>query len=177
MTSELDDNICIRCGMCCDGTLFQYANIDDDETLTTQYSFDVGTNSAGEKRFFLPCGYLQNKCCSIYQSRPYKVCDHYKCTTLRHYEKGEVSRNDALMVIEQVLAVKADIQSKLETEFSFVLGKTFNEKVINLEKYYAALPDQKDFEMNNRNLLLNIVKFKLLKDRFFYKNKQTESAI
>ena len=38
---ETNQNICIRCGLCCDGTLFKKAYIEEEEIITSSFLFDI----------------------------------------------------------------------------------------------------------------------------------------
>ena len=37
-------NICLHCNLCCDGTLFNHANIKENEQIATGYSFEILLN-------------------------------------------------------------------------------------------------------------------------------------
>ncbi len=105
------ENICIKCGFCCDGTMFNYAIITENEPLETGYSFETSLNK--QRSFRLPCKYLQDKVCSIYNQRPYTVCESFRCKLLRSVISDNVSYTDAIKTINEVLALKMKIELQL----------------------------------------------------------------
>jgi hypothetical protein len=86
--------LCTRCGLCCDGTLF------DSVPLR------AGENTAGElaavtaTAFQQPCRALgSDKCCQQYQSRPL-ACRWFRCLLLTALESGEVTLSGALDIVD-----------------------------------------------------------------------------
>ncbi len=110
MTND-NQNICIHCGLCCDGTLFNRANIKDHEQNASEFSFEIIKT---EKRAFkLPCSYLNEKVCSIYQERPYAICESFQCKLLKALRAGNISFDDAMKIIVDATALKTKIEQQL----------------------------------------------------------------
>lgn len=78
------DNICVDCGLCCDGTMFGQVINDDAESLIQ------------------PCKYLCGHC-TIYEDRPV-ACQDFKCALLYNHEDGNVTTQDAQEIIRNVKA-------------------------------------------------------------------------
>lgn len=98
------DNLCFECGHCCNGTLFDKVIVDDGDDL------------------ILPCINLtsDNKC-SIYENRPHR-CQRFFCPMLINYEKGMITKENALKLI-------ADLSAGKVSKENFFRGT-------NLEEYY-----------------------------------------
>lgn len=102
---------CVGCGLCCDGTLFSWTRVKDneEEPLTTA---GLTVERDSEKRFFnQPCGFAQNGQCAIYAGRP-TTCRVYRCKLLKGYESGAISREEALQTIGEAL----DLRSKVAAQ-------------------------------------------------------------
>lgn len=92
-------NLCLTCGMCCDGTLIGFVHLDQEELpeLKKIMEIEEGTDDG----FFLqPC---QNYCngCTIYPQRP-KQCDNFKCGLLKSFNKREINFDTATDIINVV---------------------------------------------------------------------------
>ncbi len=79
---EVSD-ICVACGMCCDGTLFGKANLsneqfnDDYENVLKARDLNMNVFEENGKYFFKQPCHLFNTCCTVYnQVRP-RVCGTY----------------------------------------------------------------------------------------------------
>jgi len=94
-------NLCLDCGMCCDGTLF--------ENFRIKYPKESHLFSIDQQYIPQRCEHLDNcNGCKIYEKRP-KVCSTYKCPVLRKYEEGDISFQNAL---EHITSVKNDPKNK-----------------------------------------------------------------
>lgn len=111
---EVSD-ICVACGMCCDGTLFGKANLsneqfnDDYENVLKARDLNMNVFEENGKYFFKQPCHLFNTCCTVYnQVRP-RVCGTYFCEPLKKYERAEHTLEQASKLIQQALALKAEI--------------------------------------------------------------------
>lgn len=95
-------DLCLQCGLCCNGTLFETISIlPDERTPLEVLGTPVDITAIGSIREMpLPCAALVGACCSIYGSRP-STCGRYKCGVLHDYEAG-ADINDCLTVIDRV---------------------------------------------------------------------------
>ncbi len=86
--------LCLDCGLCCDGTLFRQVKISAAEREEL-VSLGIGV---GEKRkhdvMWLPCGKLEGKCCSIYEQRP-GGCRRFVCALGERLVRNELSLEEA----------------------------------------------------------------------------------
>ena len=92
-------NICLSCGLCCDGTLIGYVKLGSEELPALRELLNI--EEEGGKGFFLqPCkSYCDG--CTIYSNRP-KQCDNFKCGLLKSVEQKELSFDTALERINAV---------------------------------------------------------------------------
>lgn len=93
--------LCIPCGMCCDGSLFRFAELRADEQ-TFAASLGVTLLKDKEKHGFqLPCHLFKNDCCSIYQQPRPKVCGKFECRLLQNYKNSKISIEEGLNKVRQ----------------------------------------------------------------------------
>tara|TARA_B110000238_G_C15931764_1_gene355021 strand:+ start:120 stop:623 length:504 start_codon:yes stop_codon:yes gene_type:complete len=103
-------NICLSCGLCCDGTLIGYVKLGSEELPALRELLNI--EEEGGKGFFLqPCkSYCDG--CTIYSNRP-KQCDNFKCGLLKSVEQKELSFDTALERINAVSQKKMSIEKKI----------------------------------------------------------------
>lgn len=103
-------NICLSCGLCCDGTLIGYVKLGSEELPALRELLNI--EEEGGKGFFLqPCkSYCDG--CTIYSNRP-KQCDNFKCGLLKSVEQKELSFDSALERINAVSQKKISIEKKI----------------------------------------------------------------
>lgn len=103
---------CVGCGLCCDGTIFSKARAEPEEE---QRLTDAGLEffDDGEKHWFRhPCRFSKDGLCTIYDQQRFTVCGAYRCTLLKAYQRGEVSREEALGTVQRALALRAEVAAE-----------------------------------------------------------------
>ncbi|MEI6946671.1 YkgJ family cysteine cluster protein [Paraflavisolibacter sp. H34] len=175
--NSLDQNLCTSCGMCCNGTLFSHAFLDMDkgEPDETGFQFRVFNLNDQQKAFRLPCCYLQDKTCTIYQDRPYSVCAAFKCTLLRWVESDAISFEAALEITTETIRQKEQVESELTLHFPDLPGGSFFEKVSAFKGLHEDAADPVAFRQKYGQLLLKVI---ALSKRFqdFYSGKPKKPA-
>ena len=146
-------NICLPCGLCCDGTLIGYVQLDRDELHVLKDLMEIeGTHENG---FFLqPCS---NYCdgCTIYSDRP-KQCDNFNCGLLKSFEQKELNYDSATEVIKLVKQKKAGIEKKF-TALGFELkSKSFHFKMVELNKLLQKKKSVASATQNDLELLSDL---------------------
>ncbi len=107
-------DICMKCGMCCDGTLFVGADISKSEIEhVTSLSFTVKYRVNGSVIFEQPCPAFAEGCCSAYEARP-SVCRTYNCKLLPEYTSGRMSMDDCVDMIEVVRGLTRWMEEAME---------------------------------------------------------------
>jgi hypothetical protein len=104
--------VCLQCGMCCDGTLFNIAPLEAGEDAAARaLGMTVSEATSDGKRssaFGLPCHLHQEGRCTIYgQWRP-RICHTYSCRLRDAYIEGSRSLEDCLRVVRLVRETAAD---------------------------------------------------------------------
>ena len=107
-------DVCMKCGMCCDGTLFGGALIADNEIEhVTALSLTVKRRADGVATFVQPCPAFLDGCCSVYERRP-TVCRSYNCKLLPEYIAGRMSIDDCVDMIEVVRGLTRWLEEAME---------------------------------------------------------------
>lgn len=101
-------DLCVACGMCCDGTMFGQVVAQENELLQ-MVLLGAETHEKDGKNFFSqPCPAFVDGSCSIYEHRP-KTCSGYKCALLKRVLKEEITPEQALVKVERMKKAKKDL--------------------------------------------------------------------
>lgn len=93
-------SLCLTCGMCCDGTLFNVAAVTPEEAARLEGRVNLTENRL---RIRQPCPALNgDNTCAVYAERPH-ACRHFRCTVLQRLDRGELSEREAHDAIAEVL--------------------------------------------------------------------------
>ncbi len=107
-----EQEICVKCGFCCDGTLFLYAHLNPGERGQLPELIErAGYEKDGQEYFRLPCGYFDRKC-TIYDKKKADVCFDYRCQLLKDFAAGKVSAEEALQVVLEAGRMRAELFSQ-----------------------------------------------------------------
>ncbi|HBM16098.1 MAG TPA: hypothetical protein DD381_07150 [Lentisphaeria bacterium] len=110
--STKNRNICIECGLCCDGSIYPnvFIHEDDDISFIEQFGFNPSKVN-GELSSPLPCKWQKENLCTLYHdSRRLKTCKEYKCKLLEKYLSGEISYAAAIIEIKALLKARNSIK-------------------------------------------------------------------
>lgn len=97
------EQLCLACGLCCDGTLFDQVQLEpgDDAPHLRALGLPV-TVSRGRKpvgRFPQPCAALcRDRTCRLYTDRP-RQCRTFECKVFKQVRAGETGADVALRLI------------------------------------------------------------------------------
>jgi len=103
------DSLCLRCGLCCDGTMFASAEIlpaDDTSGLSTHHA--VFISERGHRHFMQPCPAHIDRRCSIYEARP-TTCRGFECRVLSGARSGAIGLDTAVVAIDRALALRNEV--------------------------------------------------------------------
>lgn len=104
--------LCLACGLCCDGSLFRQVEVTGDEPARLGALGVRMGEKRGKRWMWLPCGRLEARCCTIYEARP-GGCQRFFCELARQAEAGAVSHRDAHAVVGEVHALVARLAAQL----------------------------------------------------------------
>ncbi|WP_313114053.1 YkgJ family cysteine cluster protein [Aequorivita sediminis] len=104
-----EQEICIKCGLCCDGTLFNHAVLrkDEKESLPPLIAKRYMQTETGEA-FKLPCPYFDKKC-TIYDQEKPDVCSSFRCQLLKNLSKEKTTKVDAAQIVENAMELRSEI--------------------------------------------------------------------
>ena len=142
-----EQQICITCGFCCDGTLFEHAVLEKGEKGNLPTKIEQRYFKRDDHEYFkLPCSYFDGKC-SIYNQKKAHICSSFRCQLLRNFEAGKITQEDALKLVRQA----NQIREELLKEYQQLSGKTdvltFREILVELNKKHKELENQSSISM------------------------------
>lgn len=92
--------ICVGCGFCCSGVLYDQAPLENDEVdFARAIGLDVGPMPGTDTRhlkFKQPCPHLCGTACSIYGKRRPKICSRFFCELAARFGRGEITQAESL---------------------------------------------------------------------------------
>jgi uncharacterized protein len=101
MSSSALSELCVGCGLCCDGTLFRHVKITGSEREDlVKLGIGVGEKRGGDV-MWLPCGKLDGTCCTIYEARP-GGCRAFICALGSRLVAKQVSAEAARAEVEEM---------------------------------------------------------------------------
>ncbi|NMO18878.1 YkgJ family cysteine cluster protein [Pyxidicoccus fallax] len=96
--------LCLRCGMCCDGTLFTHVSLQPPEvTALEARGLPLTRRADGSPALAQHCAALDGRTCTVYADRP-ASCRRYHCQLYAALAEKEVSLDEALAVVDEARA-------------------------------------------------------------------------
>ena len=146
-------NICLSCGICCDGTLIGFVELDKAEMPALKNLMEIEDSDNGG--FFLqPCKKFCDGC-TIYAHRP-KNCDNFKCKLLNSVDQKELGFETAVAIIEVVKQKKLALEAQL-AELKIVLkSPSFYFKMVELRNLLLQKKSEPAFPPKHKVLLADL---------------------
>ena len=171
------EQLCLACGLCCDGTLFDNVQLEpgDDakklKTLGLPVAFSRGRNPVA--RFPQPCAALcADRTCRLYADRP-KQCRTYECMVYKRMQAGSLAPAAALRLVtnarRQADRVRRLLLALGDTDKQRSLGERFHRMQERME---AEAPDQATLS-TFADLSLAVHRLKLLAHAKFFTRPPT----
>ncbi len=106
---QKEQKICLSCGFCCDGTLFDKASLRPGEkgTLPEKMEENYFQNELGEF-FHLPCHYFSGKC-TIYNQKKAHICSAFRCRLLGDSARETITVDEVTTIISNVKTYRKEI--------------------------------------------------------------------
>ena len=99
--------LCLRCGLCCDGTLFTHVPLQRTEAGPLKaLGLPVKEREDGTPILPQRCAALDGRTCTAYAQRP-AGCRRYHCNLFSALSEGEVSLEEALSTVDRAHALRA----------------------------------------------------------------------
>lgn len=144
--SLAEQEICVSCGFCCDGTIFLKASVEPGEKGSLPKKMEDTYFVSNDKEYFkLPCGYF-NKKCTIYDQQKAFVCSAYRCQLLRELADKKINMKEARLIVKKAMEMRFEIYE----EYKIYTG---NNAPPHFQKLFSELLDKqtsakKDKTMN-----------------------------
>lgn len=116
-------SLCVRCGLCCDGTIFDHARLvpEDDLARLEAGGFIVLPTKTGTG-FALPCHHQQDRICTLYQQWRPTVCHTFRCRLLRRFDAGEIDLAEAHVTITRTTELADRVWAQMRERVGEVNG-------------------------------------------------------
>ena len=162
--SKNEQDICISCGFCCDGTLFHQAILQPGEKGSLPEKIEQAYFKKEDQEFFkLPCLYFDQKC-TIYDQEKAIICSAFRCQLLNDFSENKIS----LKTAKEIVRNSKNTREELLQDYAQITGKeekiTFRQLLIELGKLQKETKGQ-DLEFELFNASCNI--FESLLIRYF----------
>ena len=104
-----EQEICVQCGFCCDGTLFSHASLQPGErgNLPPKLEQEYVQYDTGEF-FRQPCVYFAG-CCTIYDQPKLHICSSFRCQLLRNVEAQTILPSRAVQIVQDMMHLRTNI--------------------------------------------------------------------
>ncbi len=160
--SEADDQapiteqeICVTCGLCCDGTLFEWATVEEGEKAELPKKLQQKCFSAEEREGFKqPCPYFENKC-TIYFQKKAHICSVFRCQLLKDLFEETINHSDAKNVVKNAIELRNEIFQIYKVNYKPGTKLSFTELLCELRKKNTT-----NIESNRKDLDLELLMFK-----------------
>lgn len=151
MSDEL--NICLPCGLCCDGTLIGFVQLDSEEILAIREVMDI-EEEHGHGFFLQPCNKFCD-CCTIYLSRP-RQCASYECELLLSLERNELDFDSAIDIVNVIKQKRFDIENKLSEQQFEIQSQSFYFKMVELKNLLQKNKSESSLTLKQIELLSDV---------------------
>jgi hypothetical protein len=101
-------SICLGCGLCCDGTLFEHLALIDESDLGWPLRL-LGAEVvvvADPPVLALPCPAVSDGCCTVYDRHRPRACHEFECDLVRAVASGATAPDEARAVIAETVALR-----------------------------------------------------------------------
>lgn len=101
--SESIEGLCRRCGLCCDGSLFDVVALSAPEAKALEAAAVPVETREGRFKLRQRCAALEGTVCRCYAVRP-EGCRRFVCLLAHARGAGEVSEPEALRLVDEARA-------------------------------------------------------------------------
>lgn len=174
------DQLCLACGLCCDGTLFDGVQLEpgDDPKHLKSLGLPVTISRARQPvaRFPQPCAALcADRTCRLYPDRP-RQCRVFECGVFKAASAGRIDGATALRLVKRARHHAAQVRRLLlrlgDTEERRSLGERFHRMQCRLETEATDAAARATFA----DLSLAMHRLKLLAHAKFYTQSPKATA-
>ncbi|MDB4533600.1 YkgJ family cysteine cluster protein [Vicingaceae bacterium] len=157
-------NLCLACGLCCDGTLIGFVRLDHDEMPALKKIMEI-EDEGGEGFFLHPCDkYCEG--CTIYSERP-KQCASFNCGLLKSVEQKELKFDTAIDTIALVKEKKIALENGLSLLKLDLKSESFYFKMVELKNLVKKNKLDSSSSQNHLNLITDLNQFESILSKNF----------
>ena len=139
-------NLCLSCGLCCDGTLFGQIPVDAAEPVEAfrAAGLRITPDRGGEGRYELPqpCLRFENGRCRTYGCRP-AACSSYRCRLLQGVEAGEMALQEAKGIVQSAREKRRRLRPLLDRHFPELAGEPLVRAIRIVEGRMAGMDESR----------------------------------
>ena len=158
------ENICLACGLCCDGTLIGFVQLEREELSAVRKIMDV-EEVKGNAIFLHPCPKLCDGC-TVYSQRP-KQCGIFKCGLLNSVEQNEMDFNSAVKMVDSVKQKKSAIEQLILTQQIQLRSPSFYFKMVELKKLLKKVKSESILTQGHLELISELNELDSLLEKEF----------
>ncbi len=154
----MDDslNICLPCGLCCDGTAVGFVELNKEEMPAVKEFMDIEDEN-GNGFFLQPCDKYCNGC-TVYSKRP-KHCASFKCQLLKSVESRELDFDLAIKMVDEIKAEKVVLEQKIASLPFELKSPSFFFKLFELRKMLLKKQSESPLVQSDIDLLSDLNQF------------------
>ncbi|QIP13924.1 hypothetical protein G8759_15545 [Spirosoma aureum] len=150
-----EQELCVKCGFCCDGTLFSFAVLQAGEQGDLPEKIEQSYSKEDDREFFkLPCSYFCGKC-TIYDKKRASICSAFRCQLLKDFSKDKITQTNAIKIIENAAKFREEIYSLYRQIFGKDYTMSFRDLLVDLGKF-----GREDSENNSLNKSIELLRVK-----------------
>jgi len=105
-------DLCLACGLCCDGTLFARVPLGSEEAGPARALGLAVTEGAQGASFAQPCPLFREGCCSVYGRTP-QPCVRFRCRLLDRFLAGAVPLEEGLRIVARARNLRDGLRERL----------------------------------------------------------------
>jgi hypothetical protein len=152
-----EQQICLTCGFCCDGTLFYRATLEPLEKGNLPENMEKSYYKKDDKEYFkLPCFYFDKKC-TIYNKKKAHICSAFRCQLLENFSNNKISLSEALQIIRNSKQIRDELLEEYNKLSGIIAFSNFSELKINKDK------NQKEQDLIN----CNSIEWKIFNGKYY----------
>ncbi len=155
--------LCLFCGFCCKGILFDRVDLETDETeLASQLGLSLYPKKADFDAIYLPCSCFKDSKCSVYAQRP-RICKKYQCKLLKGYLQGTISFGESMELVKKAKGMMEAIYQNLGDVDP---SKSIWKQIRDFMELQARSENSEESRRITARLLLDVKKLSIICNHF-----------
>ncbi len=150
-------SICLSCGLCCDGTLIGFVQLDEEEISRVRDVMPI-EESHGQGFFVHPCSQLCGTSCQVYDRRP-RQCASFECGLLKKVKTGAHDQKSAHSRIEHLKTLRQTLRQQLDQMGVTISSKSFYFGILEVEKKLRMKVKREGYDEQTRRFYQHMKAF------------------